>query len=124
MINAALEKVRIYAYTDKQLTKLNESVSQPFYIPLNPENYSKNYKIETDNRKGHGNQGTDPRYMWTDSEELKLEFILDGTGAIENYKYTDPSKKSVKDQLNLFLKTVYQMESKSHRPNFLKLHWG
>lgn len=124
MINAAVEKIRIFAYTDKQLNNLNKSVNQPFYIPLNPENYSKNFKIETDNRKGLGNQGTDPRYMWTDSEELKLEFILDGTGAIENYKYTDPSKKSAKDQFNLFLKTVYQIESKSHRPNFLKVHWG
>ncbi|MCX7099059.1 MAG: hypothetical protein NTV43_14250 [Methylococcales bacterium] len=124
MINAAVEKVRIFAYTDKQTTKLNNSVNQPFYLPLNPENYSKNYKIETDKRKGHGNQGTDPRYMWTESEELKLDFILDGTGAIENYQYTDPSIKSAKDQLALFLKTVYQIEGKSHRPNFLKVHWG
>lgn len=124
MINATVEKVRIFAYTDKQLMKPNNSVNQPFFIPLNPENYSKNFKIETDNRRGHGNQGTDPRYMSTAPEELKLEFILDGTGAIENYQYTDPSNKSAKDQFALFLKTVYQIEGKSHRPNFLKVHWG
>jgi hypothetical protein len=124
MINGAVEKVRIFAYTNKQLTQPNKSVSQPFYLPLNPENYSKNFKIETDERRGHGNQGTDPRYKSTAPEELKLEFILDGTGAIENYHYTDPSKKSVKDQFDLFLKTVYQIESKSHRPNFLKVYWG
>lgn len=124
MINGAVEKVRIFAYTDKQLTQPNESVDQPFYLPLNPESYSKNFKIEADERRGHGNQGTDPRYKSTAPEELKLEFILDGTGAIENYHYTDPSKKSVKDQLDLFLKTVYQIDGNSHRPNFLKVHWG
>lgn len=124
MNKGAVEKVRIFAYTDRQLTNQNKSVSQPFYIPLNPENYSKNYKIETDNRQGHGNQGTDPRYKSTLPEELKLEFIFDGTGAIENYHYTDPSKKSVKDQLKLFLDTVYKIEGKIHRPNFLKVHWG
>jgi hypothetical protein len=124
MTNGTVEKVRIFAYADKQLTQPNTSVDQPFYIPLNPENYSKNFKIETDERRGHGNQGTDPRYKSTAPEELKLEFILDGTGAIENYHYTDPSKKSVKDQLDLFLKTVYQIDGNSHRPNFLKVHWG
>ncbi|MCW5599977.1 hypothetical protein [Nitrosomonas sp.] len=124
MNKGAVEKVRIFAYTDKLLQKLNGSVTQPFFLPLNPENYSKNYKIETDNRRGIGNQGTDPRYESTAPEELKLEFILDGTGAIENYHYTDPSKKSVKDQFGLFLKTVYQIEGNIHRPNFLKVHWG
>ena len=124
MVNGAVEKVRIFAYTDKLLTKPNTSVDQPFYVPVNPEKYSKNLKIETDDRRGHGNQGTDPRYKSTAPEELKLEFLLDGTGSVENYRYTDPSMKSVKDQLDLFLKTVYQMDGNTHRPNFLKVHWG
>ncbi len=130
MDNGTLAKVRIYAYLDKELKKPNKSVQQPFYLPINPENYSKNFKIETDKRSGHGNQGTDPRYKLTAPEELKLEFILDGTDAIENYKYTDPKAytdseaKSVREQLKLFLKTVYQVEGKSHRPNFLMINWG
>jgi len=120
MDNGTLEKVKILAYTDRQFTRK----SNTFFLPLNPENYSKNFKIETDKRAGHGNQGTDPRYKRTASEELKLDFILDGTGAIENYQYTDPKKTSVKEQLDLFLKTTYQMQGKIHRPNFLKLYWG
>ena len=125
MRSGGIEKVRICAYTNKQLTKPNPSVKE-FYLPLNPENYSKSFKIEIDKRRGHGNQGTDPRYKSTVPEELKLEFILDGTGSIENYKYTDPdpTKKSVKHQFELFLKAVYRMDGKIHRPNFLKVHWG
>lgn len=124
MENGAIEKVRIFAYTDKKFTKPNTTVEQPFYLPVNPESYSKNFKIETDNRRGHGNEGTDPRYISTAPEELKLDFIFDGTGTIENYRYTKPNEKSVKQQLKLFLDTVYNMEGKIHRPNFLKLHWG
>ncbi len=124
MESGATEKIRIFSYTDKKLTKPNEAVKQPFYLPVNPESYSKNFKVETDNRRAHGNQGTDPRYKSTAPEELKLDFIFDGTGAIENYRYTDPDNKSVKKQLKLFLDTVYNMEGKIHRPNFLKLHWG
>lgn len=124
MDNGTLEKVNIFSYTDKKLTQKNESAKQPFFLPLNPENYSKNFKIETEKKAGHGNQGTDPRYKWSAPEELKLDFIIDGTGAIENYCYTDPSKVTAKDQFKLFLKTVYEMEGKTHRPNFLKVHWG
>ncbi|MDX2070787.1 MAG: hypothetical protein SFV55_20325 [Haliscomenobacter sp.] len=124
MTNGSIEKVRIFAYTDKRLTTPNAAVPQPFYLPMNPESYSKNFKIETDNRRGHGNEGTDPRYNSTAPEELKLDFIFDGTDTIENYRYTDPSDKSVKKQLELFMKTVYQMAGNIHRPNFLKVHWG
>lgn len=126
MDNGTLEKVRIVAYTSRQLTKK----AKTFFLPLNPENYSKNFKVELDKRSGHGNQGTDPRYKRTAAEELKLEFILDGTGAIENYHYNDldtgrkDEDKSVKKQLELFLMTTYHMDGKIHRPNFLKVHWG
>jgi hypothetical protein len=123
MSDRAIEKVRIIAYKDRNFAA-NSVVTPSFDLPMNPENYSKNFKIESDNRRGHGNQGTDPRYNSTAPEELKLEFIFDGTGAIENYRYPDTSDKSVKRQLALFLKTVYQMEGSIHRPNFLKLHWG
>lgn len=124
MSNGAVEKVSIHAYTDRYFSKKNTAVPQPFYLPLNPETYSKNLKIETDNRRGHGNQGTDPRYNSTAPEELKLDFLLDGTEAIENYKYSDPPQKSVRKQLEQFLKTVYWMDGDIHRPNFLKIHWG
>lgn len=130
MNSGSIEKVSIYAYTDRTFQTPNKAAPQPFYLPINPENYSENRKIVTDNRQGQGNQGTDPRYASTAPEELKLDFIFDGTGAFENYKYTDapnnPAEpdKSVRGQLRLFLDTVYHMEKETHRPNFLKIHWG
>src|SRR5262245_17175007 len=119
MSTGSIEKVSIYAYTDRDFQLPNKSVPQPFYLPINPETYSQNFEIETDNSRGHGNQGTSPGYDSTKPEELKLEFIFDGTGAIENYKYTDTSDTSASGQLKLFLKTVYQMNGDIHRPNFL-----
>lgn len=124
MNNGSIEKVSIFAYVDGDFKKLNPAKPNPIYLPINPENYSESRKITTDNRQGQGNQGTDPRFVSTAPEELKLDFLFDGTGTIENYKYTDPSKTSVKDQLKLFLATVYTMEGEIHRPNFLKIHWG
>jgi Contractile injection system tube protein len=124
MTTGARDKVMIYSFTDKLLTKPNAEIPQPFYLPVNPENFDKNHKIEMDTRRGHGNQGTDPRYNSTKPEELKLEFIFDGTGTIENYRFTDAAKRTVKQQLELFMQTVYDMQGKIHRPNFLKICWG
>jgi hypothetical protein len=119
----AIEKVRIIAYRNRNFAE-SSRLPDPFDLPMNPESYSKNFKVELENQRGHGNQGTDPRYNSTAPEELRLEFIFDGTGAIENYRYPDTSDKSVKRQLELFLEAVYQMEGSIHRPNFLKIHWG
>ena len=124
MNEGSIEKVSIFAYTDRDLKMPNNAVPQPFYLPVNPENYSQTFKIETDNRRATAIRARDPHYKSTAPKELKLDFILDGTGAIENYRYTDQSKKSVKGQSGCFLQTVYQMNGEIHRPNFLKVYWG
>ena len=121
MNTGAIEKVRIFAYTDKGFK--TPAVAE-FRLPVNPENYAKKFKIVTDKRRGSGNQGTDPRYTSTEPEELTLDFVFDGTGAIENYRYPEGADRSVKGQLGLFLKTVYKKNGDIHRPNFLKVHWG
>lgn len=127
----SVEKVMIVAYNNRELTNENRTVTNPFYLPVNPETYSKNFRIETDNRRGQGNHGTDPRYISAPPEELRLDFIFDGTRTIENYRYNYPPNKapnksdeSVKRQLELFLEVVYHIEGTTHRPNFLKVHWG
>lgn len=124
MVTGALEKVRIFAYLDKAMRVQNPMKPNPFILPVNPETYSKNFKIEVDTRRGHGNQGTDARFTSTAPEELQLEFLFDGTETIEGYHYNDANDKSVKRQLELFLNTVYKMEGDIHRPNFLEVHWG
>lgn len=124
MSQGPIEKIAIRAYLDRLFEKPNPKAPQPFYLPVNPENYSQSLKVVADNRRGHGDQKTDPSYISTAPEELKLDFFFDGTEAIENYKYTDPSKRSVRQQMNQFLETVYKMEGQIHRPNFLKIQWG
>lgn len=124
METGAIEKVRIYAYSDKKMQTPLDVEFSPFYLPINPENYSQNLRIESNNERGHGNQGTDPRYNSTTPEELRLEFIFDGTETVENYYYNDAKDHSVKRQLALFLAAVYHMDGEKHRPNFLKIHWG
>lgn len=124
-----MEKVRIYAFNDKNFADPGEGISKvkpAFLIPVNPESFTKNLKIDLDQRRGHGNDGTDLRFKSTVPEELRLEFILDGTQTMEGYGGEDTSMKTmpVHDQLEKFLNSVYRYEGEIHRPKFLLLIWG
>ena len=120
MSDKSLHKITIVSYKDKEMVK--EKLGE-FKVPINPETYAQNLKVNLDTNKGHGQQGTDPRYKSTEPEQLKLDIILDGTKTMEGY---DPShnNKTVKEQLEDFQKCVYYMEGESHRPRFLKIFWG
>lgn len=123
-----MDKVRIYAFTDENFTEPEEGAEgdPSFTAPINPESFTKNLKIDFDSRRGHGSDGTDLRYKSTVPEELRLEFILDGTQTMEGYGGADEGLKTmaVHDQLKKFLDTVYKYEGEIHRPKFLLLIWG
>jgi hypothetical protein len=113
-----LSKLTIHAYEKNDFT--NEVFT--FTTPINPETFTKTSHIELDTSRGHGQPGTDPRYKSSAPEELKIEFILDGTKTMEGYvdKYIS---MEVSDQIKEFNKCV-QYEGKIHRPRFLIVHWG
>jgi hypothetical protein len=121
----SLSKVRIEARDDK---KMQGKVKKTFELPVNPETYTQNYKVEYNSEQGQGSQGTDARFKSTAPEELRLDFFFDETHTIEGYgnekKYKDSTYKNVQDELKDFLDTVYNMEGEIHRPRFLQLTWG
>jgi hypothetical protein len=94
-----------------------------FTTPINPESFTKTNHIELDKKTAHGQPGTDPKYTSTAPEELKIEFVLDGTKTMEGYvdKYKE---KEVPAQIKSFTDCVYQYVGKTHRPRFLIVHWG
>ncbi len=124
-----VHKVVIQVFKDKEFSKADGKF-ECFGLPVNPETYTRTFKVEYDTRKAHGNQGTDPRYKSAPPEELKLEFIFDGTGTILGYHDnlgTDKKaeeNKSVEKQICKFLKTVYKVSGNTHKPNYIKLFWG
>jgi hypothetical protein len=124
-----MDKLRIYAFSTHNFEDRGEglpSQDPAFILPINPEAFTKNYKIDLDQRRGHGNSGTDPRFKSTVPEELRLDFILDGTQTMEGYGGSDSTMMTmpVHDQIVKFLDSVYDMEEEIHRPKFLLLIWG
>lgn len=120
---AEFRKVKIKAYLDKELRQPSTREEFDFVIPINPETYSRSMKVEYEKKKGLGNQKTNPKYIGTDNEKIKFEFVLDGTGTMEGYDKTMKDKQ-VYFQIEKLLSTVYTVKGKTHKPQFLKLIWG
>ncbi|MBK9983954.1 MAG: hypothetical protein IPP15_16570 [Saprospiraceae bacterium] len=117
-----LEKLGIYAFKIKDFS--DTGLGEPtFTLPINPESFTKNYKVEHDQQRSSGNSGQKVTFKFTEPEELKLEFILDGTRTMEGY-FDEYKKLPVSEQLSKFLNTVYNYQGTIHRPNFLLLIWG
>jgi len=119
--NRQLQKLVIRSFANRDFT--GEDTQRKFTTPINPEAFTRNFKVDLDTRRGHGNNGTDVRFKSTVPEELKLEFVLDGTGTMEGY-VDEYKKMPVHDQLDRLLKCAYDFDGKIHRPRFLIVFWG
>lgn len=116
-----LAKFEIKSFSDNEFKK--DGGKKDFKLPINPETFTRNLKVERDTTKGHGNNQTNSKFVGTAPEELKLEFILDGTGTMEGY--LDSMKKiPVKDQLKMLVDCVYNYDGKIHSPRYLKILYG
>src|SRR5688500_11395746 len=108
------EKIIIKSYMDRKLEKPDPE--HVFEVPINPESYTQNYRVDYDSRRGHGQHGAEPRFISAAPEELKLDFVLDGTKTVEEYFYKD----SVTLQVKKLIDAVYEINGNIHRPRFLK----
>jgi len=74
--DSALSKMVIHCFSDKDFQQ--EEKDKLFTVPINPETFYRSYKVDLDNRTGHGQPGTQPGYKSTSPEELRIDFVLDG----------------------------------------------
>ena len=119
-----LEKLVIKSFANRDFT--DEDPSKMFITPINPESFTKNYKVSVNSQRGHGSPGAEVQYTSTAPEELKLEFVLDGTKTMEGYggENKEYINKAVDLQLKDFLNCAYDMDGIIHRPRFLIVLWG
>ena len=115
-------KVILRAFDDEKLLHKTKDVP-PFTLPINPENMTRTFKIERDNAQAPGNQHTTSKHGRTKNEELKFDFILDGTKTIDTY-LLEYAEISVPKQIEAFLKVTYALNGEKRKPNFVKIIWG
>lgn len=114
----SLEKLKIIAYKSSGFG--NSDKVDEFSVMINPKEYSRTHAIEYACTQGMGTSGTGPKYVRSKPEDLKLEFHIDGTGAIYNASTDD----SVEDQIKKFKSLVFDYNGEIHSNNYLQLLWG
>jgi hypothetical protein len=119
-----LEKLVIRSFANRDFS--GEDTSRMFTTPINPESFTKNFKVSIDAETGHGSPGAEAKYRSTAPEQLKLDFVLDGTKTLEGYGGDNKEyiNTPVETQLSDFLDCAYDMDGLIHRPRFLIVFWG
>ncbi|MDJ0694561.1 LysM peptidoglycan-binding domain-containing protein [Mastigocoleus sp. MO_188.B34] len=124
MTNAAktgeLTKVKLEVYKDDRY----QNKIGYFDLPINPEQFSQQFQIEYNRSQANGAQHNDPEYKYTRPQELKLDFIFDGTGVVPDKQNPGKFHRDVVSQLQEFFQLTYTMNPETHKPNFLRLLWG
>lgn len=115
-----LTKVLLEIYQDDRY----ETRIGRFELPINPEQFTQQFKIEHNREQPQGSQHNNPEYKYTRPQELKLDFIFDGTGVVPNQQQSGKFYRDVVSQLQEFFRLTYTMNPATHRPNFLRLLWG
>jgi nucleoid-associated protein YgaU len=110
------KKLTVYAFADKRL----EQKTAEFVLPINPEQYEQTLKVEYDVQPAQGAQGVEGRFKSSAPEELKLDFVFDGTNTVYGYAQEG---RSVPEQIDALKGVVYDLQGEIHQPRYLKLVW-
>ncbi|QRM90712.1 AAA family ATPase [Lacinutrix sp. WUR7] len=111
-----LIKVLLFAYTDRSFSTLSKVQPNPISLPVNPKGFSQKHRLTT-------SETSNSSYVVSEPKELNLDFILDGTNTIAGYAYNS-GNHAVKDQLAIFMHTVYFKKASEKHPRFLLVKWG
>ena len=118
MANGQLEKMKIYAYNNPELSAAHQ-VGQPFVAMMNPETYAIDKKMEFNLKQGHGTSGHQPKFELKLPEEMSFEFLFDNTGIIDGQPSTNLTQK-----IDDFSELLMGYDGSTHEPKFFKLVWG
>jgi len=110
-----LTKLIIESYADGEYSQKG---GEPFTAMFNPNKYSLKYEIEYGERQAPGTTANAPSFSNMKSQELSLEFFLDGTGVATG------KKEDVEKKVDEFLKTCYEYQGDIHRNYYLRVSWS
>lgn len=118
-----LEKMKIYAYNNPELSEAHlargEEFDNPFVALMNPETYTLETKMEFNFQQGQGTSGSQSRFELKLPEEMSFEFLFDNTGIIDGQPTTD-----IADKIQRFVLLLMGHDGETHEPKFFKLAWG
>ena len=116
-----LLKMNMKGFRDSKFT---QPTWLAYQAQVNPESYTLDHKVLTDEELRQGTSGNAAAYVCTSPRTLSFECIFDSTGAIGDTPADLAGPAGVAGQLALFKNTVYTYFGESHRPPYVLLQWG
>jgi len=112
------------AYTDPSFTASSELSEMTVYI--NPETYTRRYRIEYDDTQAQGSSTGGPQFNKTQSDEVQFQLVFDGTGVVPSpIPGVPPAKEDgITTQIDTFMNLAFKYDGDIHSPNFLQVSWG
>ena len=114
-----LQKLKVTSY--KTAARVKQKAS--FDVMFNPASISVRHENKFSKLQGINTKGRIAKYSYSNSDEIKLDIVLDGTG-VTNLGVTTLFRKSVATQIKEFMDMCFYMDGDIHQPKFLKIQWG
>ncbi len=115
MAESPVSHLIIDAYTEPKMT--GDPVKS-YTVRVNPEHYSRSYKVLYSQKGGMGDANAVVRFNQVPPGRMSFQVLFDSTGAIEG------SPTSLDDEIQGFLDTIYRFQGGIHQPYYLKVRWG
>src|SRR5215204_5106199 len=129
---SGLEKIIITSYKTAKFDKKKDKIaSGEFEVLVNPEGYTRSYKIKFKDQQASGTKAKKMEFDKVEPEDIDLDFLFDKTGAVPGtFKATDSagiekeSKDGIWPDIEQFKKVVYDYKGQIHHPPYLIIQWG
>lgn len=103
--------------------KVTLNKSKTFSVMLNPTTVFLQQSISYNKEKALGQLDSEPKFEAYQSQTLKFDLLLDGTGTIERNNKKNATD-DVKTQIEKLNATMYDFDGKKHEPNHVRVLWG
>lgn len=123
------EKLFVQPYRDSKFT--DPIPAKKFSALINPASYSTSYHFEYNDCQAPGTSSVELKFNKIKPQEFNFDFVFDGTGVVKDLSVIsigvgNPLEKptSVTDQIDDFKLKIIDFQGDTHRPYYLKIHWG
>ena len=121
-----LERLTVTSYSD--IKRSQSSKIDTFEAMFNPDSVTMRHENLYRKRQSLNSTGRPASFVYSKPNIMELTLVIDGSdigSAISRFLSTTPgSATHVKKRVNQFGKIAYEMNGKTHQPNFLKVSWG
>lgn len=130
----ALEKMTLTGYKDQAF---ETPTGATYEALINPESYSLVYALHVDDSSAQGSSLPAISYNKGNQQTLTFKFLFDGTGVVRKDEGmlaglvsglaipgVNASTRDVTQDLNTFKSVVYDYQSDTHQPPYVKIQWG